>query len=160
MGETQVTGQLLDRETCFTRQLELDPVERMPALLAVARRAEPRPSNDVQSKINWREHVRFQLTAFRALLSRAIAGLERVVQALVQFHVHRGASILKSQNSSHDCRHGLSYLALSRSTLATTTKVRPAVVPLSSGCCRVRDTLRCKHTQGNSKSVNRDVHRR
>ena len=32
--------------------------------------------------------------------------------------------------------------------IGTTTKVRLAVVPLSSGCWRVRITLRCKHTQG------------
>jgi hypothetical protein len=32
--------------------------------------------------------------------------------------------------------------------IGTTTKVRVAVVPLSSGCWSVRDTLCCKHTQG------------
>jgi hypothetical protein len=31
--------------------------------------------------------------------------------------------------------------------IGTTTKVRLAVVPLSSGCWSVRDTLRCKHTR-------------
>ncbi len=31
--------------------------------------------------------------------------------------------------------------------ICTTTKVRLAVVPLSSGCWSVQDTLPCKHTQ-------------
>ena len=43
--------------------------------------------------------------------------------------------------------------------IGTTAKVRVAVVPLSSGCWRVRNTLRCKHTQRSPKSVNRDARR-
>ena len=43
---------------------------------------------------------------------------------------------------------GMNAQAMREVQLGTTAKVRVAVVPLSSGCWRVRITLRCKHTQG------------